>query len=320
MDSQTDKAEKSLSVFSWVDSQHEQIQTTLHAMITSPSKATASKCMYLAHQTQKACAQQPIGILAALQLNRHAEFRHIKELFTAVICELIAKHLGIPASKRLFIVCAALTQDIGMLDLQENTLDKQPSPLNDGQKRVINKHPASSCSILQKSEVKDATWLLAIQQHHEQPDGKGYPKGLSASQISLGAKLLRVADAYVAMTRPRGDRPAYVPKDAIKEIFLQREVKFDTLVARTLNAVLGMYPPGLWVTLANNEIGVISDHGSSPPCPLVSVIIDADGEHLNEAVLRDTKDSRYTVVETMMAPFHFNLATVLNSIWPEINE
>lgn len=320
MDSQTDKANKTLSVFSWVDSQHEQIQSTLHAMAKAPSKVMASKCIYLAHQTQKACAQQPIGILAALQLNRHTEFRHIKELFTGVLCELIAKQLGVPASKRLFIVCAALTQDVGMLDLQEVTLDKQPSPLNDGQKRVVSKHPLSSCSILQQSEVKERSWLETIHQHHEQPDGRGYPDGIKTKQICLGAKILRVADAYVAMSRPRGDRPAFVPKEAIKEIFLQREVKFDTLVARTLNIVLGMYPPGLWVNLANNEVGVVSAQGSSPACPIVSVVIDTNSEHLNETVERDTKDHRYTIVETMMAPFHFNLAAVLNGIWPEINE
>lgn len=320
MDSQTDKANKTLSVFSWIDSQHEQIQSTLRALVDSPSKVMASKCMYLAHHTQKACAQQPTGVLAALQLNRHTEYRHIKELFTAVLCELIAKQLGIPASKRLFIVCAALTQDIGMLDLQEETLDKQPSPLNDGQKRMVSKHPLSSCSILQQAEVKEHSWLETIHQHHEQPDGKGYPAGIKAAQICLGAKILRVADAYVAMIRPRGDRPAFVPKEAIKEIFLQREIKFDTLVARTLNTVLGMYPPGLWVNLANNEVGVVSGPGSSPPCPIVSVVINAEGEHLNEAVERDTKDRQYTVVEIMMAPFHFNLATVLNGIWPEINE
>lgn len=320
MNSQTSQAKKSLSVFEWIDAQHEQIQQTLHSMADEPSKTMASKCLYMAHQTQKACAQQPVGLLAALQLNRQARFRHIKELFTAVLCELIAKELKIPAPKRLFIVAAALTQDVGMIKLQENTLDKQPAALTDAQKKLVTRHPDSSKTLLEKCEVKESTWLQAIGQHHEQPNGSGYPAGLKGNQISLGARILRVADAYVAMTRPRGDRPAFVPKDAIKEIFLQREEKFDTLVARTLNAVLGIYPPGLWVHLASEEIAVVSNIGSSPPFPIVSVVINAQGEHLNEVIERDTKDQRYTVVETMMAPFHFNLTSVLNSIWPPITE
>lgn len=309
-----------LSAFAWIDDQHEKIQDMLLAMAANPSKQRASECMHLAHRTQKACSQQPIALLAALQLNRQAKFRHIKELFTGVLCELITKQLGIPAQKRLFIVCAAFTQDVGMLQLQDETLDKQSAPLNDGQKRLVHKHPESSRVILERSEVKEPSWLQAITQHHEQPDGSGYPDGLDASQICLSAKILRVADAYVAMTRPRGDRPAFVPKDAIKEIFLQREQKFDTLVARTLNAVLGLYPPGLWVSLANGEVGVVSNHGNSPPCPHVSVVISAEGDHLNEAIFRDTQDHRFTIVETLLAPFHFNLSSVLNEIWPKIKE
>lgn len=310
----------SVSAFDWVEAQHAQIQATLHEMAAAPSKAMASKCMYIAHHTQKACAQQPTALLAALQLNRQAQYRHIKELFTAVLCELIAKELGVPPAKRLFILCAALTQDLGIITLQEETLDKQQTPLNEGQKKVVNQHPESSRIILEKSEVKEPSWLESISQHHEQPNGSGYPKGLTAEQICLGAKILRVADAYVAMTRPRGDRPAFTPKDAIKEIFLQREEKFDTLIARTLNSILGLYPPGLWVSLANNEIGVVFDQGSTPPCPIVAVIINADGEHLNEAVIRDTQDRRFTIVEMILAPFHFNLSSVLNTIWPNIRE
>lgn len=319
MESQSPQA-KSLSVFAWTDAQHEQIDAILHKMAEAPQKNLASQCMYLAHQVQKACAQQPVGILASLQLNRQARFRHIKELFTAVLCELIGKELKIPPARRLFIVCAAISQDLGMIGLQENTLDKQPVPLSDGQKKQINKHPDSSRTILEKADVKEPTWLEAISQHHEQPDGSGYPKGLRGKQISIGARILRVADAYVAMTRPRGDRPAFVPKDAIKEIFLQREKKFDTLVARTLNSLLGLYPPGLWVRLASGEIGVVSNYGSRPPFPIVSVILSADGEHLNESVIRDTQAPQYTVVETVLAPFHFSLSAVLNSMWPEIIE
>ncbi len=306
------------TVFAWLDAKHQFLEETLARLLEAPDSASASRCLYLAHQLQKACAQQPEALLAALQLNRQARFQQIKELFVAVICELLGKKLGMSPSARLYLICAALTEDIGMLELQNQALDRQSQPLSPQQQRQVARHTENGKRILQRARVTEPLWLTPLEQHHEQPDGRGYPQALKDGAISQAACILRVADSYVAMVRPRGDRPALTPKEAMKEIFMQRGVAFDTAVARTLVNVLGMYPPGTWVQLMNGELGVVSGIGSGQPFPLVSVILGRSGEHKHVALNRDTSQEPYTVVEIVRAPFHFSLTSLLDQIWPKI--
>ncbi|MEH6625584.1 MAG: HD domain-containing phosphohydrolase [Motiliproteus sp.] len=309
---------KELTVFEWLDLQHRLLSEIHQQLLDDPEKGQASRCLYLAHQIQKVASENPIGLLAALQLNRSLKYQQMKELFVGVLCEMLAKEQGLASSARLYLICAALTQDLGMLELQDNALDRQANPLTDSQKRQISKHPLQGMRLLQRAQVKETQWLTPLEQHHEQPDGRGYPSGLKGHEITLAAGILRVADGYVAMVRPRGDRPALLPKDAIKEIFLLRSKQFDTVSARILANILGLYPPGCWVRLYNGEMGVVSGIGNSHPFPVVSVILSTEGEHLSKALPRDTHLDPYTVVEMVKAPFHFSLTSLLNQIWPTV--
>ncbi|OMH28105.1 HD-GYP domain-containing protein [Motiliproteus sp. MSK22-1] len=314
-----DDDQKMLTVFEWVDAQHRFLNETHQKIIEGPYSTVVSRCLYLAHIIQKACAQNSVGILAALQLNRSTVHQRTKELFVAVLCELLAKELGMGSASRLYLICAAFTEDIAMLELQEHVLDRQPNPLTDSQKRQIKRHPHDGKLLIKRANINTELWLTAIEQHHEQPDGKGYPQGLSGEAIHQSARILRVADSYVALVRPRGDRPALTPKEALKEIFIHRGTRFDTIVARALVAILGMYPPGSWVLLYNGEIGVVSSMGSGHPFPTVSAILSVDGEHLPKALERDTRQENYTVIDVVRTPFHFNLTSLLNKIWPKMN-
>ena len=314
-----DNRQKKLTVFEWLDVQHRFLNETHQQIISGASSTVISRCLYLSHSIQKACAQNSVGVLAGLQLNRSAEHQRTKELFVAVLCELLAKELGMSSASRLYLVCAAFTEDIAMLEMQEHVLDRQPNPLTDSQKRQIQRHPHDGKLLIKRANVDTELWLNAIEQHHEQPDGNGYPQGLSGEDIDLSARILRVADSYVALVRPRGDRPALTPKEALKEIFTHRGARFDTIVARTLVTILGMYPPGSWVLLHNGEIGVVSNKGEEHPFPKVSTILSVDGEHLPKSLERDTCQDNYTVIDVVRAPFHFNLTSLLNNIWPKMN-
>lgn len=309
----------SLTVFQWVDRHHEYLRDTLQQLLDDPGKTLASRCMYLAHQVQKACAKEPVGVMAALQLNRSHPYHYIKELFATVLCELVGKELGMQSSERLYLCCAAMTQDVGMVELQDESLDRQNTPLTPGQKRQVERHLQTGRSILERCGVQESLWVDPFYQHHEQPDGKGYPQGLIADEIHPSAHVLHVVDAYVALIRPRGDRPALLPKDAQRHLFQHRNTQFDTSAVRALAKVLGSYPPGAWVQLANGEVGVVSGIAADSPFPEVSVMIGADQEHLEVVMRRDTAEGRYTIIEEVSPPFHFNLGSLLSSLWPPLD-
>ncbi len=314
------KSQSMLSVFAWADRRHDFLLETYEQLLVSPDRKHISRCLYLAHQIQSATKTNSDGVLAALQLNRSARYKHVKELFVAVLCEQMGKEFGMTPSARLLLMCAAMTQDIGMLELQMETLDRQRTELTDAQRKLIRKHPLLGCRILMKAGVRDALWLETVSQHHERFNGTGYPLGLHDDQISQGAQILAVADIYVAMMRPRGDREAMLPKDAQREIFMSRNITLDPDMARALRDCLGIFPPGTWVRLANGEVGVVTRICKDKPFPEVAVIISSQGDHLEQGELRDTSQKRMAIVEMTSAPFHFNLSAILASLWPGLIE
>ena len=76
-----------------------------------------------------------------------------------------------------------------------------------------------------------SSWVLA---HHERPDGRGYPQGLSGDEIPLEARILAVGDAYEAMTSDRPYRKALGIERAIEELERGVGTQFDPDVVAAL--------------------------------------------------------------------------------------
>ncbi|MEH6650278.1 MAG: HD domain-containing phosphohydrolase [Motiliproteus sp.] len=307
-----------LTVFSWIDQQHQFLDETYDHLLVAQDRKPISRCLYLAHKIQHTCEHHAVGLLAGLQLNRNARYQYVKELYAAVLCELMGRKAGIAPPTRLLLICAALTQDIGMLDLQEDRLDKQPSGLSESQLRQVQRHPLNGLKILKRVGVIDPLWLQVVAQHHERLDGSGYPLELNSDKISQASRILTVVDSYVAMSRPRGDRAALLPRNAMAQIFQSKGAEIDAPLAKSLISLLGTHPPGSWIELANDEIAVVVKPGVSLAFPVVGSVISPTGEHLDQAILRDTSEPAFTMIEMVKAPFHFSLASVLAQLWPKI--
>src|SRR3712207_8045875 len=100
----------------------------------------------------------------------------------------------------------------------------------------MRRHPEIGARILRGANLEDiGAWVLA---HHERPDGRGYPNGLSGNEIPLEARILAVADAYEAMTSDRVYRPALSDTAAREELLRCAGSQFDGRVADAFLTVL----------------------------------------------------------------------------------
>jgi diguanylate cyclase (GGDEF)-like protein/putative nucleotidyltransferase with HDIG domain len=148
---------------------------------------------------------------------------------------LIAEELGLPEERVKRIQTAGVLHDIGKIGIPDAILRK-PSSLTKLEHHEISTHPEIAAQILSAQGFEDIrAWVLA---HHERPDGRGYPKGLSDGQIPLEAKILAVADAYEAMTADRAYRPAMDDKVARTELLRCAGNQFDSRVVSALLAAL----------------------------------------------------------------------------------
>jgi diguanylate cyclase (GGDEF)-like protein/putative nucleotidyltransferase with HDIG domain len=150
-------------------------------------------------------------------------------------CAMIAHELGLPPERVKRVEVAGVLHDIGKVGLPDAILQK-PGPLGMSELAEIRTHPEIGAQILNSRGLEDLReWILA---HHERPDGKGYPCGLSDTEIPLEAKILAVADAYEAMTADRVYRAGVDEHAARTELLRCSGDQFDArVVAAFLSAL-----------------------------------------------------------------------------------
>jgi HD-GYP domain-containing protein (c-di-GMP phosphodiesterase class II) len=143
--------------------------------------------------------------------------------------ELIAREFSFPDSSVRLIRLAGVVHDVGKFVVPKTVFQK-PGPLDENEWVVVRQHPEVGARLLEEAELDDvAGW---VRDHHEQPDGSGYPRGLKAGEISLEARILGVADAYEAMTTARSHRPALSHAVARSELTSCAGTQFDRRVVQ----------------------------------------------------------------------------------------
>jgi putative nucleotidyltransferase with HDIG domain len=154
----------------------------------------------------------------------------------AVFTDLIAEELGHAEIHRRWLRRAALLHDIGKLAISNTILDK-PAKLTEEEFAVIKTHPVHSQNIL-KSVAAFADMADIAAHHHERLDGKGYPYGLKAEEITLGTRIVTVADVFDALTADRPYRKAMTPRDAFAIMDKDIGAAFDPICLTALKAAL----------------------------------------------------------------------------------
>jgi hypothetical protein len=191
---------------------------------------------------------------------------------------------------------AAITMNLSVLTLQ-GQMAKQDVPMRESQKALIRQHPGEAAERLQKLGVTDSEWLCAVSQHHERPDGSGYPHALI--QVAEIAVALRVADVFMAKISPRTLRAPLPIREAAKQLY--GEDKGGPLSSAVIKE-FGVYPPGEVVRLASGEIAVVMRRTANPRCPKVACMTDAKGSPVTHTVLFDTDSPEHAIVGSTPPP------------------
>ena len=133
---------------------------------------------------------------------------------------------------------AGLMHDIGKIGINDNILNKLGG-LNSDEWKEIKRHSEIGYRIL--SSVNEFSEIAEyVLEHHERWDGKGYPRGINGEKILLQARIIAVADAYIAMISASNYREALSEEEAISEIKRYSGMQFDTDIAKIfVEKVLG---------------------------------------------------------------------------------
>ncbi len=148
-----------------------------------------------------------LRLVDALRLARDGNLPHLKgetEKVTSLAVKLAHK-MHLPSRNIQLVEKSATLHNVGYIALDRDTILK-PAKLTDAEMGEIKAHPESGMRIIKEVEGLDEVAEI-VHSHHESPDGTGYPRGLTGNAIPLEAAIVKVAEAYVAMTSHRPHRP-----------------------------------------------------------------------------------------------------------------
>jgi HD-GYP domain-containing protein (c-di-GMP phosphodiesterase class II) len=207
----------------------------------------------------------------------------------AVLATLTARQLGWDEGRIDALGCAALSMNLGILDLQA-TMAEQEDPPTKKQLDQIRAHPDAAVTLLRSTGIVDEDWLTIVADHHEQSGGGGYPRG--KGEVHASAHVLRAIDVYMAKISPRAKRPGIVPQLAVRQLFQQNPA--DPLSMAVIKT-LGVHPPGSLVKLRSGEIAVSIRRPSTGTHPLVATLSDRNGKPTGDTHRRNTAEPEFGI-------------------------
>ena len=152
---------------------------------------------------------------------------------------MLAKELGYDDETVEKYYNIALLHDIGKIGVPPEVLNK-PGKLTDQEFGIIKSHSALGYNVLKDISIMPEL-AIGAGQHHERPDGKGYPRGLKGDKIERVAQIIGVADTFDAMY---SDRPYRKRMNFDKAVSIISEVSGTQLTPDVVDAFLRLVEKG----------------------------------------------------------------------------
>ncbi len=155
----------------------------------------------------------------------------------------IARAMGLSGERIRVIARGAFLHDIGKMAIPDAILRK-PGSLTPEETAIMREHCFRGYQMLRKIPfLAEASEI--VYSHQERYDGTGYPRGLKAEEIPMGARIFSVADTLDAITSDRPYRSAQSIAAARDEVARFSGRQFDPEVVRTFLQM----PDSIWEDL-----------------------------------------------------------------------
>ncbi|MBX2823311.1 MAG: HD-GYP domain-containing protein [Gammaproteobacteria bacterium] len=225
-------------------------------------------------------------------------------LNVAALSIVMAKAMNLNTRELEDIGVCAMLHDVGKTSVPEQLLNKR-EPLTQDELEEMRKHTRYGRDILVSTKSVMSGAADVAHAHHERPDGKGYPRGLTDEKIPLYAKIVAIAEAYDVITTKQPYRDAKSPSEALQELYAQRGKQFDEDLVLSFIDAVGVFPPGSIVEFTQGDIGIVLSNTSDKLKPRIIMILDENQEPIEQHVIdlsvsdHDAKGKVYQIKTTL---------------------
>lgn len=250
--------------------------------------------------------QDALSCMTRLRIKDEYLVEH--SLNVSILMTLFAKHLAFDREIIEQLALGAFLHDVGKVLIPPEILHK-PGKLTTQEFEVIKGHVDLGVKVLKETPELPKLVIEIVQQHHERLDGKGYPKQLSAQNISQYGRMIAIVDSYDAMTAERVYKTGMHPIKAFKILMKDAPDSFDSDLVEQFVNCLGIYPIGTLVKLVSGKLGLISRLNKKQPLlPFVRVFYNT---RLNQAIPMEELDLSQTKhndqIDCCIKPKEFNI-------------
>ena len=195
----------------------------------------ADERLYAQKHSRRDETDHTMQVLIEALTTREPEFQAHVEGVAALTVD-IGSRLGLASAELDELFRAAQLYDLGKLAVPDEILRKR-GPLDEREWEFIRQHTVVGERILRASLALRGIAPL-VRSSHENWDGSGYPDGLAGEEIPLASRIIRVCDAFTAMTARRPYREALTPEAALEQLEQGSGTHYDPTVARVVVAHL----------------------------------------------------------------------------------
>jgi HD-GYP domain-containing protein (c-di-GMP phosphodiesterase class II) len=172
-----------------------------------------------------------------LKLAEKDEYTEQHTRRVAMYAVQVGERLGLSSSRLRTLATGGLVHDIGKLSVPDSIL-KKPGPLDSDEYDIVKCHAEWGAKLIDELGGFSGQVRSLVRDHHERLDGKGYPAGLTAEEISLDTRILTVCDVYDALVSSRVYRPAWTRHEALTLLHAESGTAFDARCVEALEQVL----------------------------------------------------------------------------------
>ncbi|AZZ91736.1 DUF3391 domain-containing protein [Hahella sp. KA22] len=206
-------------------------------------------------------------------------------LRVCVLSIIIGREMGFNEPEMVDIGVCGMLHDVGKVKVPDEILNK-PGSLDKDEFEIMKQHSQYGRDILISLSSAPKSAVDVAYSHHEKVDGTGYPRGLSAHQIPLKAKIVGVVDAYDAMTSARVYKDPMSALESLRIIYDVRGRHFDLEVAEFFIKTMGVYPAGHIAELNSGEVGIIVRSNNEYRLkPKILLVLDEKKQLRKETIL-----------------------------------
>lgn len=216
----------------------EMIDMTMFELVMN--KHVDAKTIGHAVTAMKGCldvlAKDPKALVKILKMMAKHPYTMKHSVATSIFALMLAKAEKLESEKTLTIVgLGALLHDIGMSMISFDAEDK--AELSPDEWKEMRRHPELGSRVLDSIKTLPTEVRTIVLQHHEQPNGSGYPNGMHAKEIYYLSKIVAIADSFAALVSKRPFREEACSPTKALELMNGDRGKFDVALLDRFNKI-----------------------------------------------------------------------------------